>query len=153
MEKKLAALLLVIVLIAGCAGGGEPETPQSARPVQIDSVVFEMAAEANGRRPARVGLVQFANPSLAEQLAAIPPAEWFGAKGEAFRASNPGAYYDDWELVPGLVAGPFAVKVDEYVSAILFCHTDAAAPPLRIDEDGDLAVHIEPAGCEVYPIE
>ena len=152
MAKKLAALP-VAVLVAACAGGGEPEAPASSRPVQIDSVTFEMAAEANGRRPARVALVQFANPSLAEQLVAIAPAEWFAAKGEAFRAAHPDAYYDDWELVPGLVAGPFDLRVDEYVSAVLFCDTDAAAAPLRIAEDGDLAVHIERAGCEVHSIE
>ena len=152
MERKLAALPMV-VLIAGCGGGGEQLTPLSARPVQIESVTFEMAENANDRRPARVGLVQFANPSLAEQLIAMSPAEWFTEKGAAFRAAYPDAYYDDWELVPGLTAGPFDLKVDEYVSAILFCDTDAVAPPLRIAEDGDLAVHVEPAGCEVYPIE
>lgn len=152
MERKLATLPMVL-LVAACGGAGEPEAPASARPVQIDSVTFEMAAKANGGRPVRVGLVQFANPSLAEQLIAIPPAEWFGPKGDAFRAAHPNAYYDDWELVPGLVAGPFDLRVDEYVSAVLFCDTDAAPPPLRIEEDGDLAVHIEPEGCEVYPIE
>ena len=57
------------------------------------------------------------------------------------------------ELVPGLVAGPFDLRVDEYVSAILFCDTDAAAAPLRIVEEGELAVHIENEGCEVYSIE
>ena len=112
-----------------------------------------MAADANGRRPAKVGLVQFENLSLAEQLAAIPAADWFGETGEKFRAAHPDAYFDDWELVPGLVAGPFGLKVDGYVSAILFCDTDAAPPPLRIGEDGDLAVHIESGGCEVYRIE
>ena len=152
MAKQLVALSTV-VFVAGCIGGGGPGAPAPARPVQIDSLTFEMAATANGRRPARVGLVQFEDPSLAEQLVAIPPAEWFGPKGEAFRNAHPAAYYDDWELVPGLVAGPFNLRVEEYVAAILFCDTDAAAPPLRIEEDGDLAVHIEPDGCEVYPVE
>ena len=153
MEKKLAALPIV-AFVAGCLGGGDgQEAPATARPVQIDSVTFEMAATANGGRPARVALVQFANPGLAEQLVAIAPGDWFGAKGEAFRAAHPDAYYDDWELVPGLVAGAFDLRVEEYVSAILYCDTDTAPAPLRIEDDGDLAVHVVPDGCEVYPIE
>ena len=156
MEKKLAALIPLVAL-GGCLGlwGDEEEVPSPARPVQIDSVTFEMAAEANGRRPARVALVQVENANLVEQLFSIPAAEWFGEQGRSFRAAHPNAYYDDWELVPGLVTGPFNLKVDEDVTAVLFCHTDAATPPLRIEEagDGDIAVHIEPSGCEVHPIE
>ena len=151
MKNQLATSVLC-ALIAGCTGAG-PEVPaQAGRPVRIDSVTFEMAAEANRRRPARVAVVQFGNAILAERLLAIPAAEWFGKKGEAFRGAHPDAYYDDWELVPGLVAGPFALRVEGYVSAILFCDTDAATPPLRIGDDGDLAVHIEPEECAVYPI-
>ena len=151
MEKTPAAVL-ALAFLAGCSGGSEEEILSPARPVQIDTVTFEMEAEANGRWPARVALVQVEDTNLVERLLAISAAEWFGEKGEAFRAAHPDAYYDDWELVPGLVAGPFNLKVDEAVSAILFCDTDAATPPLRIKEDGDLTVHIEPEGCEVYPI-
>lgn len=150
---KQNALIPVLAILAGCAGGGGEEALAPLRPVQIDSVTFEMAARANGRQPARVAIVQIGNKNLVEQLVAIPAAEWFGEAGEKFRAAHPDAYYDDWELVPGLVAGPFELKVDEYVSAILFCDTDAGAPPLRIGEDGHLAVHIEPGGCEVHPID
>ena len=152
MTKHFAAIP-VLAFLAGCGGGGGEEIASPARPVQIDSVTFEMAAEANDGQPARVGLVQIANANLVKQLIEIPAAEWFGEAGRKFRATHPDAYYDDWELVPGLVTGPFDLRVDEYVSAVMFCDTDAATPPLRIAEDGDLAVHIEPEGCEVYPIE
>ena len=156
MTKQLAAssvLALLAGCMAGCAGGGATESIESMRPVRIDSITFEMTAEANNRWPAKVGLVQFGSPSLAEQLIEIPAAAWFGEKGKSFRNAHPDAYYDDWELVPGLVAGPFELKVNEYVSAIMYCDTDAATPPLRIQEDGDLAVHIEPGGCRIHPIE
>ena len=152
MEKHFAAILSLVCL-AGCGGGGGEEPTLPGRPVRIDSMTFEMAVEANGRRPAKVGLVQVGNPSLVEQLLEIPAAEWFGDNGKRFRNAHPDAYYDDWELVPGFVTGPFDLSVDEYVSAILFCDTDAADPPLRIQDDGDLAVHIEPDGCEVFPIQ
>ena len=152
MKNPLAALPLIVVL-AGCGGGGGEEPPPPGRPAAIASVALEMAADANGLRPARVGLAQVANPRLVDQLIAIPAVEWFGEKGEAFRAAHPKAYYDDWEVVPGHVAGPFDLQVDEYVYAVLFCDTDAAGPPLRIEDDGALAVHVEPEGCEVHPIE
>ena len=156
MTKRLtviSALVFTAACMSGCGTLGGAESGQSTEPVQIDSVTFEMAAQANSRRPARVGLAQFENPNLAARLVEISAADWFGEKGNKFRAAHPNAYYDDWELVPGLVTGPFALEVDEYVSAVLFCDTDANTPPLRIQEDGDLAVHIEPGGCEVHPIE
>ena len=150
VQKRIVAFSLVAFL-AGCGGGGGEAAP--SLPVQIDSVTFEMTAEANGRRPARIAIVQIPNPNLVAQLVEIPATEWFGEAGKKFRAAHADAYFDDWEVVPGHVAGPFPLKVNEYVSAVLFCDTDVAEPAQRIEHDGDLAVHIESGGCEVHPIE
>ena len=153
--KTTGALVLATVLtMHGCGGGGAqaPQTPESSLPVQIDSITFEMVAEANNGRPVKVALVQFATPSLGERLAEITPQDWFGAKGETFRNAHPDAYYDDWESGLGHITGPFELVVDEYVSAMLFCETLGSDTALRVSAEGDLAVHIETTGCEIYPI-
>ena len=149
-----ALVLATVLTVSGCGGGGgqAPQTPESSLPVQIESITFEMAAKANNRRPAKVALVQFATPSLGERLAEITPQDWFEAKGETFRTAHPDAYYDDWEIVPGQITGPFEIIVDEYVSAMLFCETLGSDTALRVSTEGDLAVHIMTTGCEIYPI-
>ena len=148
--KSTAPLVASCAILAACAGSGGPSPVDG--PVSIQSVTFEMSSDANARWPARVALVQAENPDLADQLLAIPAAEWFGGKGAAFEAAHPEVYFDSWEVVPGHIAGPYSLDVDEYVSAVLFCDTDAATPPTLIAYDGDVAVHIDPEGCTVHPI-
>ena len=148
--KSTAALFASSVVLAGCFGFGAP-TPVEG-PVSIRSVTFEMATDANAHWPARVAVVQAEDPAISDQLLTIPAAEWFTGKGKAFEAAHPEAYFDAWEIVPGHIAGPFRLDVDEYVTAVLFCDTDAATPPTLIAYDGDVAVHIDPEGCTVHPI-
>ena len=150
----LALVLATVLTMHGCGGGGAqaPETPENSLPVQINSITFEMAAQANNGRPVKVALVQFTTPSLGERLAEITPQDWFSAKGERFRNAHPNAYYDDWEIVPGHITGPFELVVEDYVSAMLFCETRGSDTALRVSAEGDLAVHIETTGCEIYAI-
>ena len=144
-----ALALLLVLPLAGCLGSSGEVVDG---PVSVTSVTFEMSPDANGRWPARVAVVQTPDPVLTDKLLAISPSEWFSGMREKFESAHPGAYYDAWEIVPGLVAGPFPLRVEGYVTPVLFCDTDASTATMRIAYDGDIAVHIDSGGCTVYPI-
>ena len=116
-------------------------------PLRLDSLTFAMPAGVNANRPARAALVRVQDARLVPELMQIENSAWFGASGEVFRHKHPGAFYDDWELVPGYVAGPFKVAVDAQVEGVLFCDTRVGSPPLRVERDGDVTVAIADTDC------
>ena len=142
-------LVLVVLLAAGCAGS---ETQQERivppeRALLLNSLSFLVKAGVNANRPVRVALVRVRDTRLAAELMRIETTAWFGAGGEAFRRLHPEAFYDDWELVPGRVAGPFEVAVDALVAGVLFCGTRAGSLPLRVELDGDVTVAVGADDC------
>ena len=146
---RCSALVLVVVLAAGCAGDGgrQAAVVPPAPALLLDSLSFTVEAGVNGNRPVRMSLVQVRDARLVSELMQIETTAWFGAGGEAFRRAHPDAFYDDWELVPGRLAGPFGVAVDALVAGVLFCSTRAGSPPLRVEWDGDVTVRIDDNDC------
>ena len=145
-----AALPLVIVLAAGCAGDGWQSGPVEA-PVHLtalESLSLTMKSGANANWPARVELVRVQDPRLVSDLVRIEISDWFGAAGEAFRRLHPEAFYDRWEVVPGIGAGPFRMDVELAVAGVLFCETRAGAAPLRMERDGHVTVDVD-IGCTI----
>lgn len=141
-----AALLAALPWAGGCAGGGGVD-----QPLRLDHISFRMHPGANDNAPAHLTLVRVAEDELLKELLQIESEAWFGEAGRAFRNKNPDALYDDWEVVPGRVSGPFDVELDddEEVGGVLFCDTASAAPPMRLEADGDMTVNVAGDGCTV----
>lgn len=144
-----AALLLAVVLAAGC-GGDDALNASVAPPVSalwLDSLTFTVETGVNANRPVRVALVQVQDTGSMSELTRIESTAWFGMGGDAFRRAHPEAFVHDWELVPGRVAGPYDVAVDALVAGVLFCETGAGSPPLPVERHGDVTVAIGDGGC------
>ena len=108
-----------------------------------------MERGANTNSPGRVDLVRVADPAVVDKLLAIDTATWFETQRDAFRNAHPEAFIDEWEPVPGVVVGPEPVALEADLAGVLFCAAARAAPPIRLERDGDLIVHVTDAGCEI----
>ena len=137
------------LLAAGCGGDGAQvaSAVPPARALELDSLTFVVGARVNEDRPVRAELVRVRDARLFDELMRIETSAWFGAGGQAFRATHPNAFYDDWELVPGRLAGPFDVAVDARVAGVLFCEMRAVSPPLSVERNGDVTVEIDDDDC------
>ena len=142
-----AALLLAVVLAAGCTGVRDPFVVSPVTPAWLNSLAFVVEPGVNANRPVRVALVRAQDAGPMFELMGIESAAWFGIAGDGFRRTHPQALVDDWELVPGRVAGPFTVAVDVLVAGALFCETGSGSPPLPVERDGDVTVQVGDDGC------
>ena len=144
-----AALLLAAVLAAGCGGDGalNSSVAPPVSPLWLESLTFTVEARANANRPVRVALVRVRDTGSMSELMRIESTAWFGAAGDAFRRTHPEAFVDDWELIPGRVAGPYDVAVTALVAGVLFCEVRAGSPPLPVERNGDVTVAIGDSGC------
>lgn len=142
-----AALVLAVVLAAGCTVVRDPSVVSPVTPAWLDSLTFVVEAGANANRPVRVALVRVQEAAPMFELMGIESAGWFATEGDGFRRTHPETLVDDWELVPGRVVGPFEVAVDALVSGVLFCETGSASSPLPVERDGDVTVKVGDDGC------
>ena len=108
-----------------------------------------MAPDVNDNWPVPVELVRVKDADLVSELLRIETGTWFSGRRTAFRSSYPDAIIDLWEMVPGTMAGPFEVEVDDDVEGVLFCGLRSPPPPLRFDRDGEVVVKIEVEGCRL----
>ena len=143
----LLAVVLAVVPAAGCSGARDASVAPPVSAVWLDSLMFTVEAGTNANRPLRAALVQVRDSGAMSELMQIESTAWFGAAGDAFRRTHPEAFVDDWELVPGRVAGPYDVAVDALVAGVLFCEMRAGSPPLPVERDGDVTVTIGDGGC------
>ena len=106
-----------------------------------------MARGVNDDWPVPVGLARVKDEALVQPLLAIDAMAWFGEAGERFRNAHPQARFDSWEVVPGSVIGPVEVKVAGDWAGVLFCGLRSGAVPLRVEQNSNVTVRIEDAGC------
>ena len=147
--KWRAIPAVAAMLAAGCGIGEKSGDADAVQVLEIDSIVLEMKAGVNDDWPARVSLVRVDDVGLMNNLLHMDTRAWFGEGGEAFRDTNPQAFYDDWEVVPGSRIGPFDAWIDEDVVGVMFCGTRGNPPPLRLTTNGDIRIEIGHEGCAV----
>lgn len=141
------ALGAAILVVAGCAGQGG-ESIEDA--LELRTVTIRMARDANDRWPATVELVRVDDERLVRELVGISAEDWFADQGRAFRAANPTALSDVWEIVPGEESGPHDARVEDgEFAGVLFCDTKEAAPPMRLEYGGRVELRVSETGCEV----
>lgn len=141
-----AALLAALLLIAGCAGRGNDRIDD---PLRLKRISFDMKPGANGNRPVRIDMVRVTDRAKVTELVGMDAPTWYGADGEAFRAANPGAALDRWELVPGRPAGPFDIARRRRAAGILFCDARGGLSPLRLDRRRHVTVTVDERGCTI----
>ena len=151
LTRAVPGALLVAFITAGCASsGGSPSgVTEPARPLMLETLKLVMEQGTNDDSPARVDLVRTRDAKLIDQLLAIETKAWFAGKRDDFKNARPDALFDEWEPVPGVVVGPQQLAVDVAVAGVLFCGVNNGGAPLRLERDGDVAVHIGDDGCEI----
>ena len=145
-DACIVPLLTVALLVGGCAGRGGNGIDE---PLKLDRVSFDMKRGANDNRPTRVDLVRVREVALLNDLVEMDTAAWYGAAGEAFRAANPDAITDTWELVPGRPSGPFKVRLEGDYAGVLFCDAGGPSPASRLQRDGHVTIEADDRGCTV----
>lgn len=123
--------------------------PRPEYPTRIREISFEVAEGSNGNWPVSVELVRTADGSLIEQLMDIDTAAWFDELAEEFRNANPTVRYDSWEVVPGTVAGPYAIRLDGLAAGVLFCRASGSFGPIPVGPAASAVVVIDAGGCEL----
>ena len=149
--RTMPGAVLAAFVTAGCAGLGDSASvaTEPARPLMLETLKLVMEQGTNGNSPARVDLVRTQDAMLTNQLLAIETGAWFAGKRDAFKSAHPEALFNEWEPVPGVVVGPEELAVDVAVAGVLFCGVNNGSAPLRLERDGDVAVHISDDGCEI----
>ena len=154
--KKTIVVFLAPLTLTGCLGmlglsglGGGGEEDQPRRLLELEQITFAMAPGVNDNWPVRVELVRVKDADLVSELLRIETGAWFSGSRTAFRSSNPDAFIDWWEVVPGTTAGPFGAEIDDDVEGVLFCGLRSPPPPLRFDRDGEVVVKIEDESCRL----
>ena len=146
MKIHFGYVLMFVFLSSGCAVGNDgPQPPQ--RLLRIKTLTLAMARGVNADWPVEVGLARVEDETLVQPLLAIEAMAWFGEAGRKFRQSHPQARFDSWEVVPGTVIGPVDVQAAGDWAGVLFCGLRSMAVPLRVEQDGNVTVRIEDAGC------
>lgn len=149
--RTMPGVVLAALVTAGCAGSADRTAvaTEPARPLELETLKLVMEHGANDNSPARVDLVRAQDVKLIDRLLGIESGAWFAGERDAFRSAHPEVLFDEWEPVPGFVVGPEKVAVDVVVAGVLFCGVNDGSAPLRLERDGDVAVHIGDDGCEV----
>ena len=146
MKIHFKLLLILVFLGSGCTVSNDgPQSPQ--RPLRIKTLTLAMERGVNADWPVAVGLARVDDEALVQPLLAIGAMAWFGKAGRKFRQAHPQARFDSWEVVPGSVIGPVDVRAQGDWAGVLFCGLRSMAVPLRVEQDGDVTVRIEDAGC------
>lgn len=147
--KKTIAVFLASFMLTGCvgslSGGGDDASPR--RFLKLERIQLAMASAVNDNWPVQVDLVRVRDAALVSELLRIETGAWFSGRRTAFRNTNPDAFIDSWEVVPGTVVGPLETEVGDDVEGVLFCGLRSPPPPLRFDRDGEVVVKIEADGC------
>lgn len=118
-------------------------------PTRVREISFDVAQGANGDWPVSVELVRTPDGSLVDTLLDTDTAVWFSEVGDEFRNANPDVRFDSWEVVPGTVAGPYDIRLDERVAGVLFCDSQGSFGPILLGPDTAVIVEIDSGGCEV----
>ena len=123
--------------------------PRPEYPTRIREIRFEVAEGSNGNWPVSVELVRTADGSLIDQLMDIDTVAWFDELGEEFRNANPDVRFDNWEVVPGTVAGPYGIRLDGRVAGVLFCSASGSFGPILVGPARSAVVVIDGTGCDL----
>lgn len=123
--------------------------PRPQNPTRVREIAFEVAPGANGDWPVSVELVRTPDQLLVDRLLDIDTRVWFGEVGDEFRNANPDVRFDSWEVVPGTVAGPYAIPLDGRVAGVLFCRAAGSFGPILLGPAASVIVEIGAGGCDV----
>lgn len=158
--RSALAVVVIALSLSGCGlmkaifksgGGNEGDKSVAPKPpLKIRSVTLVMDEAANDNWPVAVEMVRVRDANLIKELLAIDSKEWFAKESEAFRAANPNAYFDKWEVVPGTAIEFAKVKrMSGRVGGVLFCDLVGSKPAMRINKNGRVFIKIGPDGCEI----
>ena len=127
-----------------CAGR---RGPRSVWPANVRYIAFETSERVNRNAPVAVELVRTGDDELLEELLDITTDGWFSGPGHEFRLARPDLLVDRWELPPGGSFGPYDVRAQRGLAAVLFCRTPLSPGPVLLDPSATVTIDIDDGGC------
>lgn len=111
MAARAAAMGVMALGLVACGS--------SQRSLDVDHVVVDAMADANGNAALAVDVVMVTDPAVVETVGKLGAEEWFRRKAQIERDFPDGLTVLSWEMVPGQVAkaDPGQTVTEAYVFA------------------------------------